>query len=325
MTDAATLDDGWLARLKSFEGRAEYDELRSLDAVNEAMIRHWCDAMGDANPIYTDHAAAVAAGHSGIVAPPAMLQVWCMPLQVDRGRAVGEVPWHGHLPPASSTARHELWKLLDDAGFTSVVATTSDQEYVRYLRLGDRIALTSVIERISGEKRTALGRGHFVTIRYEYRDQAGELVGTMSSGLLKYAPAEKVTKPPRPRPAVTRDTAFWFDAARNGRLVIQRCAGCGRLRHPPGPSCPHCLSLEWDTVEASGRGTVYSYVVTHHPQVPAFDYPLVVAVIELAEGTRLVANVIECAPDDVHIGMAVECEMVRFDEQLTLPQFRPAR
>lgn len=312
MTVAASTDREWADRLRSFTGRPVGEAAVALDAVNEAMIRHWCDAIGDRNAIYTDDAAAAAAGHSGVVAPPAMLQAWTM--RGFGGRADG---------PA--TARDELLRLLDEGGFTSVVATNCEQEYFRYLRPGDRVSVSSIIESVSDEKQTALGVGHFVTILDEYRDDSGELVGTMLFRILKYAPAKKAPKPPRPRPAVTRDTAFWFDAAREGRLVIQRCASCGRLRHPPGPSCPQCLSPDWDTVDASGRGAVYSFVVSHHPQVAAFDYPLVVAVIELDEGTRLVSNVIGCDPAEVHIGMAVECEMVRFDEQLTLPQFRPAR
>jgi uncharacterized OB-fold protein len=77
-------------------------------------------------------------------------------------------------------------------------------------------------------------------------------------------------------------------------------------------------------VEASGRGTVYSHVTVHYPQVPAFDYPLSVALIELDEGTRLMSNVVGIDPDDVHVGMRVEVEFVAFDDELTLPQFHPA-
>ena len=76
-------------------------------------------------------------------------------------------------------------------------------------------------------------------------------------------------------------------------------------------------------MECSGRGSLYSYVVVHHPQVPAFDYPLVIGLVELEEGTRLVADLIEVAPEVVHIGMALEAELVAVDEELTLPMFRP--
>jgi uncharacterized protein len=131
------------------------------------------------------------------------------------------------------------------------------------------------------------------------------------------------TRPLRPRPALTEDNAFFFDGARRGALLIQRCASCATLRHPPRPACAVCGSFEWDTVTASGRGTVYSYVVVHHPQVPAFDYPLPIAVVELEEGTRLVADLLGVAPGDVTIGMPVAVEFVAVDDELTLPLFRP--
>jgi uncharacterized OB-fold protein len=89
--------------------------------------------------------------------------------------------------------------------------------------------------------------------------------------------------------------------------------------------CPKCSSYEWDAVEASGRGTVYSYVVNHHPQVPAFDYPLPVGLIELEEGTRLVANLVGVEPGDVHVGMPVEVEWIEPDPDLTLPAFHPTK
>jgi uncharacterized OB-fold protein len=132
------------------------------------------------------------------------------------------------------------------------------------------------------------------------------------------------TRPPRPRPPLTRDNAFFFEAAARRRLVIQRCADCGRLRHPPGPMCPDCRSLDWVEQEATGRGTVHSFVVAHHPQVPSFDYPLAVVLVELAEGTRLVSNLLEVDPDDIEIGMEVEVTFLDIGEGLGLPLFRPA-
>jgi uncharacterized OB-fold protein len=128
----------------------------------------------------------------------------------------------------------------------------------------------------------------------------------------------------RPRPAVTLDNAFWFDGAREHRLLIQRCAGCGTLRHPPRPRCDRCGSYEWTAVEASGRGTVYSYVVNHQPQVPAFDYPLPIALVELEEGTRLVADLVGVEPWEITIGMPVTVEWIDYDPDLSLPAFRPA-
>ena len=131
-------------------------------------------------------------------------------------------------------------------------------------------------------------------------------------------------RPLRPRPSINRDNQFWFDGAAESRLLIQRCVGCGALRHPPGPVCPSCHSFEWDSIEASGRGTIYSYVVNYHPQLPAFDYPLPIALIELEEGTRLLSNLVGFEIEAIEVGQAVEVEFIEYDDDLTLPAFHPA-
>ncbi|OBI22355.1 Zn-ribbon domain-containing OB-fold protein [Mycobacterium sp. E2497] len=125
-------------------------------------------------------------------------------------------------------------------------------------------------------------------------------------------------------PAITKDTEFFWTGLRDNKLLIQRCGGCGRLRHPPRPMCPHCRSLDWDTVESSGRGTVYSYVMPHEPKFPFFEYPYVVALVELEEGVRLVSNLTGIDPADVRTGMPVEVYYQGFDNDLVLHQFRPA-
>ncbi len=180
---------------------------------------------------------------------------------------------------------------------------------------------------MSGEKATGLGAGHFITTRLEFTDQRGESVATMVFRILKFRPREKAPetapRPKRPRPALTQDNRFFFDGANEHKLLIQRCTACGTLRHPPRPACANCRSFQWDALEASGRGTIYSFVVNHYPKVPAFDYPLVVALIELEEGTRLVANVADITPETVAIGMPVMATFVAFDDDLTLPVFRP--
>jgi 3-oxo-4,17-pregnadiene-20-carboxyl-CoA hydratase alpha subunit len=322
-TDAANTDKAaFAARLKEFEGREVGAPEVGPDPVNQPMIRHWVEAVGDENPVYVDPQAAANSVHGQIVAPPVMLQAWVM-------RGVRPRPSSG------GNARDELMRLLDDAGYTSVVATNCEQEYHRYLHLGDHLSTTTTIESVSDEKATALGVGHFVTTRVDYRCDDGELVGTMRFRILKFKPgtgrsaaAEEETereRPRRPRPALTQDNAFWFEGARQHRLLIQRCKQCGTLRHPPSPMCAECRSYEWDVVDASGRGTVYSFVVNHYPQVPAFDYPLAVGLIELEEGTRLVANVIGIDPGDIRIGMPVEVEWVDHDPDLTLPAFRPEK
>jgi uncharacterized OB-fold protein/acyl dehydratase len=304
--------------LQSLVGSSSGEPVVGLDAVNAPMIRHMVVALGDANPVYVDEEAARAAGHPGIVAPPTMLQTWQM----------AGLGGHG-------ASRQGGWgkalELLDAAGFSSTVAVNCEQEYVRYLTIGDRVTVTGFLDSISEEKQTGLGIGHFVTTRDEYRDQDGELVGTHMFRVLKFKPgtgkgaaAPEQDRPLRPRPPTTRDTQWWFDALQAGKLLIQRCTSCGTLRHPPGPACAECHSSDWDTVEATGRGTVYSFVVVEHPQAPAFDYPLPVVLVELEEGTRLVSNLLDVPADEVEIGMPVVVEIVTFDDELTIPQFRKA-
>jgi 3-oxo-4,17-pregnadiene-20-carboxyl-CoA hydratase alpha subunit len=324
-TDAGTDNTdkaAFAARLKEFEGKQAGEPEHGADPVNQPMIRHWVEAVGDENPIYTQPEAAEKSVHGEIVAPPAMLQAWVM-------RGVAPRPRSG------GNARDELMTLLDDAGFTSVVATNCEQEYHRYLHLGDHLSTTTTIQSVSDEKATGLGVGHFVTTRVDYRTDEGELVATMRLRILKFKPGtgrsaaaekeEQRERPLRPRPALTQDNAFWFEGARQHRLLIQRCKHCGTLRHPPRPMCSECRSYEWDVVDATGRGTVYSFVVNHYPQVPAFDYPLAVGLIELEEGTRLVANVIGVEPGEIQVGMRVEVEWVDHDPDLSLPAFRPVR
>jgi uncharacterized OB-fold protein len=124
-------------------------------------------------------------------------------------------------------------------------------------------------------------------------------------------------------PSMTADSQFFWDGVRDHRLLIQRCGNCGMLRHPPRPMCPTCHSLEWGTVEASGRGNVISFVIPHHPPLPWFPEPYVVALIDLAEGTRVVSNVVGVAPADVTIGMPVVVRFEHFDGDLVLPMFEP--
>jgi uncharacterized OB-fold protein len=313
-----------LTRLRGFEGVPAGPPQRARFPVNEPMIHHWCDAIGDANPAYTDPQYAAASRHGGLVAPPTMLQAWTM-----RGLRPS---------PSGGGAQAELFALLDAAGFTSVVATNCTQDYDRYLRAGDELTCEAVIERISEEKRTALGPGHFVDLLYTFRDAAGERVAGMRFRLLRFRPPEarqaepgaaessapaEATASRRPRPGITHDNAFFWEGVRQGELRIQRCAECGRLRHPPGPMCPSCRSLRWEAIRASGRGHVYSFVVHHHPRIPPFPPAHPVALIELEEGTRLVADLVRVEPSRVRIGMPVEVEFNAVDEELVLPQFRP--
>ena len=308
-------DDDLTARLKSYEGRPAAVAATGKDPVNVPMIRHWCEALGDTHPAYTGPDA---------VAPPTMLQAWTM------GGLTGHT--------GRARAYDELLALLDESGCTSVVATDCEQEYLRPLRPGDEITFDTVIESVSARKTTKLGTGHFVTTRTDVR-VGDTLVGTHRFRILKYAPAQArkpPPRPPRPRPVVNRDNAgFWEGVARH-RLLIQRCTACATLRFPWLPGCARCGHPDWGTVEASGEGTVYSYVVMHHPPFPAFTDvddaegaagPYAVVLVQLAEGVRMISNVVGTPYDKVRIGMPVRLAFRSYDshgDELLLPVFRAA-
>ena len=152
------------------------------DPVNLPMIRHWAAAFEDDNPVYTDADAAAASRFGAIVAPPLMLQTWTMATPVITGIAE-----RGGSPVESEGAGPLA--ILDDAGFVATLASNSEFEFTRYLRLGDEVSATSVIEDISDEKQTRLGPGHFVTWVTTYRDGAGEVVGRQRFRILKFKAA----------------------------------------------------------------------------------------------------------------------------------------
>jgi acyl dehydratase len=166
--------EAFVRSLRAFIGKPGAPEV-ARDAVNQAMIRHWCDAMDDANPAYTDAAFAARSVHGQIVAPPAMLNAWTMPGLPGRD-------------PGRSDPAGEVYRALDAAGFSSVVATDSAHEYSRYLRLGDLLHGVGEVEEVSDEKRTGLGIGHFVTTQTHYSTQSGERVGRMRFRILKFKP-----------------------------------------------------------------------------------------------------------------------------------------
>ena len=120
------------------------------------------------------------------------------------------------------------------------------------------------------------------------------------------------------RPVINRDNAYFFDGTAIGELRIQRCNACGVLRHPPGPACPECGAFDRGHVVAAGTGTVFSYLVHHAPQVPGKQLPLVIALVDLDEGVRMVAEM----TGPVEIGDRVRVGWNRIDEDLTLPIWR---
>ena len=170
-------------QLEKYVGKPMGPPSVAPDPVNVPMIRHWVDALDDRNPIYLDEAAAKKTRFGGIVAPPAMLQAWSMARPkiegiAERGGAAMEIR---HENPISA---------LNAAGFTGTLATNSELEFERYLRLGDRLHSSTVYESVSDKKTTARGTGYFVTWVTTYVDDDGEVVGRQRFRVFKFKPAD---------------------------------------------------------------------------------------------------------------------------------------
>jgi len=312
----------FLTKLRSYVGK-KGESFVARDLVNQAMVRHWCDAIDDRNPVYTDPAAGEESIHGEIVAPPAMLDVWTM---------------SGNIQPVErEDPRGSVLRLLEQAGFTSVVATNTEHEYFRYLKLGEHISGTLTLTDVSEEKQTALGTGHFVTSVTQFHNQTQELVGAVTFRILMFKPGTgrvasagesepgAAPKAVRPRPGISRDTQFFWDGCKQDELRIQKCAGCGRLSHPPVVRCPKCGSYELGYQVASGKAKLYSFVEPVHPQMPFMTYPYIVGLVELEEGTRLLTNVVDVDPEQVWIGMPLTLVFRETDPDLNLPMFQPAK
>lgn len=314
-------DQDWMTEVRTYVGK-QYGRVYAWDKVNSPMIRQWCELMG----------VNVQTNADGkVVAPPAMLQVWCM-----------EGPVQNNYPPGSTTENpYEVLKLIESHGFSSTVAVNSELSFDRDVVEGEDLYYTTRLDSISEQKTTGLGTGYFVTLIMDYfsikaKNGDDEKVGQLMFRVFKFRPAQVHTPAPaaagaeaaipkikRPAPGVSDDNRFFWEGVKQGKLLIQRCKSCGDLHHPPGPVCPKCQSFDWDTIESTGKGTVYSFVVMHYPEVPPFEYPNPVGLIELEEGVRLISQLIGVKPGDVKVGQKVQVEFVTFDGDLVLPQFRP--
>lgn len=280
-------------------------------AVNQPMIDHWTDAMGDRNPIYSDEDAAKAAGHPGVVAPPAMIQVWTM-------MGLG-----GNRPDDDPLGK--ILGLFDEAGYIGVVATNCEQTYHRYLRPGEEVSVAAELTDVVGPKRTALGEGFFITQRISWTvdDDLDNPVAEMLWRIMKFRPAasdspastvpEDLDAASMMRPASSKDTKFFWDGVNAHELRIQK-RGDGTLQHPPIPALWADKDAPTDYVVASGRGTVFSYVVHHAPKVPGRTLPFVIALVELEEGVRMLGELRGVDPADVEIGLPVRATYIDFPE-----------
>jgi uncharacterized OB-fold protein len=310
------VDEAVLAAARRIRGQGDSAPRPARDPINPAMINNWTEALGDTDPRYPE------------LAPPAMVQVWTM---------------HGlHGRRAPDDPLGAMTQVLDEAGYTSVVATDCEQTYHRYLRQGEHLSVRTRLTDVTGPKRTALGEGWFVTTVSTW-SVGTEPVAEMMFRVLKFRPPEPsgagtdapvtsavtsaVTEPAPVRavlrPTVNRDTEYFWTGLAAGELRVWRCGACGLLRHPPGPMCPRCGATRPEYQVASGLGTVYSFVVHHHPPVPGRALPFVIALVELAEGVRVMGELRGVATDEVRVGLPVEIDFDRVDDELTLPAWRP--
>lgn len=274
--------------------------------VNQPMVDHWLDAIGDKNPIYVDESAAKAAGHPGVVAPPAMIQVWTM-------MGLG-----GVRPDDDPLGK--ILELFDDAGYIGVVATNCEQTYHRYLRPGEEVSVAAELTDVVGPKRTALGEAFFITQRITW-SVGDEDVAEMMWRIMKFIPADREQAPSSVpddldadsamRPASSKDTKFFWDGVNAHELRVQK-RDDGSLQHPPVPALWLDKEQETDYVVASGKGTVFSFVVHHAPKVPGRTPPFVIALVELEEGVRMLGELRNVDPSTVEIGMPVRAMYIDF-------------
>ena len=358
--------DWIMAEAERLQALGDTEPRLARDPVSQPIINAWLDAIEETDQRFTQG-----------LAPPAMAQVWTMPgLRGTRGAG----------DPLSGAM-----EVLDTAGYTSVLGTNCDQTYERYLRVGERVSVTTRLESVVGPKQTGVGEGYFVTTRNVWR-VGDEVVASMLFRVLKFKPRARSSEPvassavgepgpeassaPPPgagveaarsgdrnhpsarsslrgaspihahpggpggapgsggaaadgasgvadrskiiRPVRNRDTEYFWEGTRQGELRIQTCNVCGELRHPPGPVCPVCHAMDRGFVVASGRGTIFSFLVHHAPLMPGRELPVTIALVELEEGVRFVADV-SGDPEDLAIGDAVVVGWDRVDDELTLP------
>ncbi len=310
-------------KIHAFVGRENGPPKKGNDDVNEAMIRHWTEIMGDELKTYTDAEYAASTSKGGLIAPPSMLQAWSM-----EGYPMAGEP--------EMDVQRQLHAVFDEHGFSGVLGTNTATEFFRDLKPSDQITTHCVIDNISEQKATARGIGYFIETKTTFTDQNGEEVGKQVFRVLKFIPNESndataddtaaddgmpatPVRIPSPR---GHDNAWWWKACDEGKVLIQRCKSCETLRHPPRPMCGECQSTEWDSIESTLDGEIYSFTTMHYPKVPGYEYPNVVGVIQLSEGTRLVANLVDISYEDVKIGMKVKGTVEQVDEKTILPVFR---
>jgi uncharacterized OB-fold protein len=126
-------------------------------------------------------------------------------------------------------------------------------------------------------------------------------------------------------PTPDDDSAVYWQAARERKLLIKRCADCGRANFYPRPFCSHCWSESVAWEEASGKATLYTWSIVRRNDLPPFGQrvPYIVAIVELEEGVRMMTNIEDCAEDQIRIGMPLQVDFRVETDEFTFPVFRP--
>lgn len=296
-SDQEWTHDRIMAEVAKIEALGESQPKLARDPINQAMINNWTEAMRETDVRFTQGEA-----------PPAMAQVWTM---------------DGLDPTTRSNAPlHSTMQIFDAAGFTSVLGTDCNQTYVRPVKVGEHVTLTAKLDSVVGPKKTGVGEGYFVSTQNTWR-VGDEVVATMLFRVLKFKPGARkpnVDKSKTIRPQMNQDTQYFWEGTAIGELRIQKCNACGELRHPPGPMCPTCHAHDRGYVVASGKGTVFSFLVHHAPQLPGKELPITLALIELEEGLRMVGE-LQGNRDAIAIGAPVEVVFEKIDDELTLAQW----
>lgn len=308
--EATVRDHDWImARVAEIQALGESEPKPARDPINQPMINNWTEAIGETDPRYTRGDA-----------PPAMAQVWTMDgLDVSK---------------RANAPLHMTMKVFDEAGYSSVLGTNCDQTYLRTVRVGEHVTLSARLQSVVGPKTTGVGEGYFVTTentwRVDHEDGTSEVVATMLFRVLKFKPKARasaeqtVDRTKLVRPQMNRDTEFFWEGNRLGELRLQKCNACGELRHPPGPMCPSCHAADRGHVVASGRGTVFSFLVHHAPRLPGKELPVTLALVELEEGLRIVGEV-QGNREEIAIGAPVRVVFEKIDDELTLAQWEVVR
>ena len=135
-----------------------------------------------------------------------------------------------------------------------------------------------------------------------------------------------MAEPGRPLPQPTPETQHFWDGAKAGELRLQRCDDCAHTYFPPRPFCPNCGSRSVSVFPASGRATLYSYVI-HHRAPPGFEAPYAIAVVELEEGPRMMTNIVDCpqTPEALELDMPLEVTFEKATDDISIPKFKPAK